>query len=73
MEESTRIYLNIYNQRDNKIVEGILKFFLNEGLKITKGKAISLGVFRWPHAKYEKLSNAFFIRRHAVLELEISQ
>lgn len=73
IEESTRIYLNIYNQRDNVIVEGILNFFLDEGLKITKGKEISLGVFREPHAEYEKLSNAFFIRRHAAIELEISQ
>ena len=73
VEESTRIYLNIYDQLDNLIAGGIAKFFLDEGLRITEGKPISLGVFRGLHSEYEGLSNAFFRRRHAALELEVSQ
>ena len=72
-EESTKIYLNLYSQNNNEIISRIVSFFLTEGLRITKGKAVSLGVFRGPHSDYEGLSNAFFIRRHAAIELELSQ
>jgi hypothetical protein len=72
-EESTRIYLNLYDQTNDVHVGEIVEFLLMQGLKITKGKAISIAAFRGPHSEYEGLSNAFFRRRHAVLQMEISQ
>ena len=70
--DGKRIHLNMYGQKDTVLASIVVSFFIEKGLKITRGMPISLKVFSGPKSQYLGLKSIFG-KNEEILKLELNK